>query len=35
MTSKYAFAGEGKALDEDLDDDQKKKGTGFRKQASR
>ncbi|KIM84879.1 hypothetical protein PILCRDRAFT_817694 [Piloderma croceum F 1598] len=33
VTSKYAFAGDGKALNEDLDEDQKKKGIGFRKQA--
>jgi hypothetical protein len=35
VTSKYAFAGDGKALNEDLDEDQKKKGIGFRKQAGR
>lgn len=36
VRSKYAFAGGGKALNEDISDEEaKKKGTGFRKKAGR
>jgi len=34
VTGQYAFTGDGKALNEDVDEDQKKKGIGFGKQAA-